>query len=181
MTKLKAVTFLCLLLLLPAALFSQESDSLKTGDMAPKFYLKTLEGESFFLTDWCGELRQPWKQNQKHVVLLSFFATWCQPCREEIPELENISRNYKERALKVFLVNFKENTEAVAPFKNKMNLEMPILLDKYGVAAKKYGVNNLPKLFLIDQAGKIKLIHEGYSADLQQTLNAEIARLFENN
>lgn len=177
--QIKKLAFnLLLLLLIPFTLFSQQKVTApKSGDTAPIFFLKTYDDEDFYLRDWCGKLRQPWKQKTKHHIILSFFASWCEPCMKEIPILEKISKAYQKQNLKVYLVNLKEENATVKNLLTKIDISIPILMDRYGVVADKYGVQSIPKLILIDKEGKVRFIHDGYSVDLEKKLNDEISRL----
>ena len=154
-------------------IFAQEPDSVKkvlaVGDDAPSFVLKDLSGEYIFLRDYTGkELRQPWKKREKHVVVLSFFATWCIPCRTEIPILGEIAARFTDEPLLIFLVDLEEKAAKIIPFIEEFNVSIPVLLDEYGVVAKKYGMVSekdnlaaLPQLFLIDKEGTIRYLSRG--------------------
>ena len=129
--------------------FAQQADSVKkalaVGDAAPKLVLRDLSGEYIYLSDYTGkELRQPWKQREKHVVVLSFFATWCIPCRTEIPILGEIAANFADKPLKIFLVDLNEKAELIVPFIEEFNVSIQVLMDQYGVVAEKYGVFAMP-------------------------------------
>ena len=141
-----------------------EKIELKAGDPAPTFYLRDLDNEDFFIRDYCGEeLRQPWKHREKHVVILSFFASWCQPCRQEIPLLHEIKDKYKDENLKIYLIDVGEKKDLVRKFVSQQGYKLPILLDIYSmVSAKKYGVYSLPHLFVIDKDGIIALNKTGF-------------------
>ena len=146
--------------------FAQQADSVKkalaVGDAAPKLVLRDLSGEYIYLSDYTGkELRQPWKQREKHVVVLSFFATWCIPCRTEIPILGEIAANFTDEPLKIFLVDLNEKAELIVPFIEEFSVSIQVLMDIYGVVADKYGVVALPQLFLIDKEGTIRYISRG--------------------
>ena len=146
--------------------FAQEADSVTkaivVGDEAPKLVLRDLSGEYIYLSDYTGkELRQPWKQREKHVVVLSFFATWCIPCRTEIPILGEIAANFADKPLKIFLVDLNEKAELIVPFIEEFNVSIQVLMDQYGVVAEKYGVVALPQLFLIDKEGTIRYLSRG--------------------
>ena len=99
--------------MLPA---QQLSKPLIVDEKAPTFYLKTIDGKDFYLRDFCGKLRQPWKNKTQHVLVISFFATWCLPCMKEIPELERIADKYKDENVKVLLVDVKEKKELITQF-----------------------------------------------------------------
>ena len=91
--------------------------AVEPGSPAPTFSLPDLEQNYISLRDYCGEkLRKPWKNKEKHVVIISFFATWCKPCMEEIPHLEAIAQKYRNRHVKIFLIDVGEETQKVADF-----------------------------------------------------------------
>ena len=103
--------------------FSQ--DSLRIGDQAPSFSLPDLKNQYIFLRDFCGEkLRKPWKNKTKHAVVLSFFATWCGPCKREIPYLEKLMNQYKDKPVKFYLVDVGEDPSKVKPFVKKSKVKI---------------------------------------------------------
>ena len=142
-------------------------DSVRIGDPAPTFILKDLSGTNKYLRDFCGELRS--NSSIPHVVILSFFATWCTPCRHEIPILEKFNNDFKQENIKIFLVDVGEENDKVRSFVSANNITLPILLDSYVTTAKNYGVADsrgsysLPQLFIIDREGKINYISKGIS------------------
>ena len=89
------------------------------------------------------------------VVLLNFWATWCAPCREEMPGLETLARELGPRGLSVVGVNFKESRQEVEAFVQQHKLTFPMLLDSAGQAAKSYQVFALPVSLLVDRRGMI--------------------------
>ena len=133
------------------------------GKTAPTFYAKTLDGEKFFLSE---ELKK-----QKPVVL-SFFATWCAPCRKEIPVLNKIQNEHP--GVSFYLVDVSnleqggikltEDPDEVRKMIESMNVTMTVLMDKYGVAAESYGALELPKTVVIDQGGEIVYEKTGYES-----------------
>jgi thiol-disulfide isomerase/thioredoxin len=163
----------------PAQSYSTPKDSvLKVGKPAPTFALKDSIGADIFLRDFCGELRQPWKNKIKHVVILSFFATWCEPCLKEIPELEKLANDFRGRELKIFLVNLKEDAALVKKFCREKNVTLPVLFDKYGIVAGKYQATSLPRLFVVAREGKLIWQTTGYQENFQTALRAILEREF---
>ncbi len=132
---------------------------------APTFYLQDLEGEKFFASRVYGE-----RANDPSLVVLSFFATWCKPCLAEVPQLELLSKAYPN--IKFYLISFKDKPEAAQKWVDKLNCNLPVLLDGYGVTAEKFNVVKendqgakfaaLPTLFVINREGTIVYTHEGY-------------------
>ena len=146
-------------LFITPCLFSQNT-SLKIGDKAPGIFLRDLNGQDFFLSDYCGKPRQPWKNRERHSVVISFFATWCAPCMQEMPELIALASQFPR--VKFILIDLKEDKTKVRNFIRDKNITLPVLLDKFGVVAKNYGVETLPHLFVIDKSGTITFVQKGY-------------------
>ena len=162
---------LVLLFVVSAQVTTQAEETLKVGAEAPKFVLKQLDSEDFFLSDVCGKLRKPWKNKIKHVVVLSFFATWCKPCMEELPEIEKIFEKYQKENVKLFLVNVREDKEKVAKFVSDKKIVIPILLDQYGKVSEKYEALSIPKLVVINPEGQIAYIGNGFDKALFENLS----------
>lgn len=114
-------------------------------NVAPDFELKDLEGKKVSFKDFKGK-----------VVLLNFWATWCAPCRAEMPSLENLYRSFKGKGLVVIGVSVDNSDNSVRSFVRQKKITFPILLDsKKEVSFDDYGVIGLPVTFLIDQKGII--------------------------
>ena len=151
---------------------------LKVGDIAPSWALMSGPGKFEFLKTWTEEkgkkLKKPMTQPNRHVVVLSFFATWCKPCMKELPHLQNLYEKYQEEQIKFFLIDITEATRTVkgledspkaGPFLEKKGLTMPILYDSRGVAKKRYGAKTLPRLYVIDKYRTIRLAKKGFDQD----------------
>jgi len=89
------------------------------------------------------------------VVFLNFWATWCVPCREEMPAMERLYREYGERGLVVLAVNFQESPDTVKRFMRELHLTFPTVLDSDGAAARDFAVRGLPVSFLLSRDGRI--------------------------
>jgi len=140
---------------------------LKLGEKAPTFYLKTLEGEKFFLKDYCGTPRDFVKTPRRNVVL-SFWASWCGPCRKEIPELEKLAEKYKSDDLAFFLIDVGDDVETSQKLVQERGYKIPVILDELGVAAGKYCPKDgdrviLPTLAFIGKDGNLIHIKSGYA------------------
>ena len=92
---------------------------------------------------------------RNRVVLLNFWATWCAPCREEMPALETLARELGPRGLTVVGVNFKESRQQVEAFMKAHGLSFPILLDADGQVSASYQVFALPVTFVVDRRGMV--------------------------
>jgi len=110
---------------------------------APDFTLEDLSGKRVSL-----------KQFRGRVVFLNFWATWCIPCREEMPAMEKLHRELKDDGLEVVAVNFKESNQQVRKFFEELGLTFTALLDKDGEVSREYGVWSLPLSYFIDRRGE---------------------------
>ena len=118
---------------------------------APDFTLKDADGKTVHLSDYKGK-----------VVLLDFWATWCGPCRIEIPWFMEIERQNKDKGFEVLGVAMDdEGWEAVKPFLTEMKMNYRVVVGNDDIARKYGGVDALPTTFLIDREGKIAAIHIG--------------------
>jgi cytochrome c biogenesis protein CcmG/thiol:disulfide interchange protein DsbE len=123
----------------------EEAVKLELGAPAPNFTLKTLDGQSASLADYKGK-----------VVLLNFWASWCEPCREEMPFLQKAYETYKDQGLVVLGVNLKENNVSIKGFADNYKLTFPILMDvDNSVAVDLYKVKPIPTSFFIDRDGNL--------------------------
>jgi peroxiredoxin len=118
---------------------------------APEFTLPDPQGRPVRL----GDLRGRW-------VLLNFWATWCPPCVQEMPSLERLSRAMAERPFTVLAISLDvEGAAKVKPFAAHLGLTFPIVLDREGRVADRYGASDLPATFILDPAGQVVLAAKG--------------------
>lgn len=111
---------------------------------APDFSLPDLGGKKIRLKDFRGK-----------VVFLNFFATWCVPCRLEMPAMERLYRTYKDRGLVVLAVDIRESAKTVRAFTQELKLSFPAVLDEDGSVAYTYSIRPVPATYLIGHDGKI--------------------------
>jgi peroxiredoxin len=111
---------------------------------APSFTLKDLNGKEVNLEDYRGK-----------IVFINFWATWCLPCREEMPSMEKLYSKFKDSGFTMLAVNIREGTKKVRAFKERFGLNFPILLDSDGRVGSKYGVISIPTTYLIDREGYV--------------------------
>ena len=118
--------------------------SVRVGDAAPAFQTVDLVGRTVSLDDVRGR-----------VVVVNFWATWCPPCRVEMPELDAYQAEMGDR-LAVLGINMAEPKTAIVPFVLQNGLRFPILLDESGAIAASYGVTGLPTSLILDRSGVVR-------------------------
>jgi len=133
------------LLLLSGILTGMGSKPPQVSGTAPDFQTTMPKGEAVSLKDYRGKN-----------VLLTFWATWCEPCKKEMPEIEAAYEAQKGEGLVILAVNFGEKAAEAQAFAEKMGLTFPILLDRKINIAEQYGVVSLPVTFFIDRNGTIR-------------------------
>ena len=115
------------------------------GKPAPDFQLENLEGQFVSLSGFLG---QP--------VLINFWATWCPPCRAEMPYLQQVYEEWSDKGLVMLAIDIQESASIVRQFMESNNLSLPVLLDSQADAAQKYNITNIPTTFFIDKGGIIQ-------------------------
>ncbi len=124
---------------------------LEIGDEAPNFFLADLDGKTISLEDQQGK-----------AVLVNFWATWCAPCRVEMPELQKVYDSYQDKGLVILAVNNMETAEQVKSyFYDEMSLTFTPLLDTDGIIANLYGSLVFPSSYFVNADGQITAIHRG--------------------
>ena len=119
----------------------------REGFLAPDFTLRNSEGETVTLSNLHGQ-----------AVLVNLWATWCPPCRAEMPAIQKMYDEYKDRGLVVLAINmtYQDNAAAVLPFTQEYKLTFPILIDDTGDVGDKYELRSLPSSFFINRDGFIQ-------------------------
>jgi peroxiredoxin len=137
---------------------------LKDGQTAPDFNLRDSTGAQLRLSDYKGK-----------AVLLNFWATWCRPCKVEVPMLMEFENRYKASGLAVVGVSMDDDGwKSVMPYIEKNRLSYPVVIGTRELA-KRYGAESLPMTMLIDREGKLAGVHLGLVDD--KTWESEIGRL----
>ena len=128
---------------------SAKYELLAVGKPAPDFDLTDLNDKPQRLSDFRGK-----------VVFLNFWATWCKPCREEMPSMEVLHKNFEKDGLVILAVSIDRvtTTKDIPPFIKGMNLTFPVLIDSWGKTDKPYKRMGVPETFIIDQQGVIREI-----------------------
>ncbi len=133
---------------------------------ATDFTLKSLTGDNLRLREQMGD-----------VILLNFWASWCGPCREEMPELEKLQQKYQALGFKVMGVNVETAPEKAQAFLKNLNITFPILLDSEQTVSKTYQVEAMPTTYLMDRQGKLRFLHKGYEKGTAEEYETQIKKL----
>jgi len=130
-----------------AATFAGAEADLKPwkGQATPKLAGVDIQGKPFDLDSRRGR-----------VVVVNFWATWCEPCRDELPSLERLQKARNGKSLEVVSVNFGEMPERIRTFLEREFVELPVVLDRDKEAAGRWKVGGLPMTFIVDAGGRIR-------------------------
>ncbi len=136
------------------------------AEPAPDFTLKSNTGENVRLAELRGK-----------VVMLNFWASWCGPCRQEMPLLDGLYKRYNPAGFEYLGINVEEdNTDAVKLIKD-LGVSFPILFDPESKASKLYDVEAMPTTVLIDKKGEIRYVNRGYKPGDENKYRDEIREL----
>jgi peroxiredoxin len=136
----------------PVALAGQAANKPAAG-----FELVSVAGQTVRLADLRGK-----------VVLIDFFASWCEPCMKELPELEKLAQQWKGRDVVFVGINLDREKKNALDLVNRFKLTFPVLLDPEGKTAERYDPPKMPSSYLIDREGVVRFVNEGFggTADL---------------
>ncbi len=133
---------------------------------APDFSLKSDSGENLRLSELRGE-----------VVLINFWASWCGPCRQEMPVLSELHDKYKAMGFTVLGVNVEENSDEARKLLKDMPVSFPVLFDNDSSVSKQYDVAAMPSTVLVDRNGNMRYLHKGYKPGLEETYVQQVRSL----
>ncbi|WP_309043217.1 TlpA disulfide reductase family protein [Marinobacter sediminicola] len=158
------VTAIALALALSGAAMSAQAGAINVP--APDFTLESRTGDNIRLEDHRGE-----------VVMLNFWASWCGPCRQEMPLMDDIYSRYQDLGFTILAVNVDENRDEALRFLEKVPVDYPILYDPESSVSKLYEVPAMPTTVMIDRDGNARYIHYGYKPGYEVEYEAQIREL----
>jgi peroxiredoxin len=142
------------------------TSAIAPSSIAPDFTLRTMGGPNMRLTEQRGR-----------VVMINFWATWCGPCRQEMPELAKLYEKYKSSGFVLMGVNVDDDTRNAVALAEKLGVKFPVLLDTDKTVSKAYDLSTMPSTVIIDRDGKVRFVHRGYLTGYEDTYDKQIREL----
>ncbi|MFZ5862087.1 MAG: TlpA family protein disulfide reductase [Nitrospirota bacterium] len=136
------------------------------GRAAPLFEAKTLAGQPVALADLKGK-----------VLLMDFWASWCEPCREEFPEFEAMYKEFRDRGVEIVAVSVDRKRENALEFVAKHPVTFTVVHDQDRSIADRYKPRAMPTAYVIDQKGMVRFVHLGYQKSYLAAYREEITKL----
>ena len=158
---LKSITLLIITLFIFTSAQAEEKDI-----MAPDFTLKSRSGENLKLSEFRGEL-----------VMLNFWASWCGPCRQEMPELEALYKRYQPLGFTILGINVDDHRKNADKMLKQIPVSFPVLYDSKHSVSNLYKVAAMPTTILVDRNGVIRQVHLGYQPGFERIYKTQIEAL----
>jgi peroxiredoxin len=133
---------------------------------APDFALRAMNGAPVRLSEHLGE-----------VVIVNFWATWCGPCRQEMPLLDALYGKYKQAGLVLLSVNIDEHAEPAIEMAQTLKVSYPVLFDSRKEVSRAYDVGAMPVTVLVDRAGVVRYVSEGYKPGYEKRYTDKLREL----
>ena len=172
-------------------------DKIKVGDVAPLWVLPTEPDKQNlnkveFLHNWAekngSNLLNPKINSNRHVVVMSFSASWCPPCKKELTILNNIYNDYTGKEVKFFIIDITEatrdsdkemfkNAPKIKDFLNELGVDIPVLYDIRGKVKENYGLTGIPTLYVIDKYRIIRMMKIGWDDETKDEYVLDIKSL----
>ncbi len=150
------------------AIFAASSLASSTleGQSAPDFVLKSSAGNNLRLSEYRGD-----------VVMINFWATWCGPCRQEMPLLDDLYGRYQRVGFTLLGVNIDDDSRRAMKMIEELGVNFPVLFDESKDVSKLYAVEAMPVTVLVDREGTVRHVHHGYKPGYEEKYLTEIRSL----
>jgi peroxiredoxin len=133
---------------------------------APDFTLRVLGGHNLRLAEQRGK-----------VVLVNFWATWCGPCKQEMPQLNRLYDKYRDSGFVLLGVNVDDDSRHAASVAAQLGLHFPVLFDADKSVSRLYQLQSMPTTVLIDRDGRVRYLHDGYQDGVEATYERQVRAL----
>ncbi|HEX5792821.1 MAG TPA: TlpA disulfide reductase family protein [Rheinheimera sp.] len=133
------------------------------AEQAPDFTLKALDGANLRLAEQRGD-----------IVLINFWASWCGPCIQEMPQLDKLAQKYQMLGVQIWGVNVENDSAAAKAYLSKVQVQFPILFDSENSVSKAYQVEAMPTTVILDKDGHIRNVHRGYKPGYEKSYEDNI-------
>lgn len=157
---------ICFLISCVTALSMSTASAAKVGDLAPNFTLKSATGTNLRLSEFRGE-----------VVMINFWATWCGPCRQEMPLLQELYSRYRDVGFELLGVSIDGNSAKAKNMAKRLKINYPILFDLEKNVSELYDVDAMPTTVMVDRDGRVRHIYRGYLPGHEDKYRANIRGL----
>ena len=137
-----------------------------TGQKAPDFALKSSSGDNLRLSEYRGE-----------VVMINFWATWCGPCRQEMPLLDELFSRYERVGFTLLGVNIDDDPKRAMAMIDELGVTFPVLFDSTKDVSKLFEVNAMPVTVILDREGNVRHVHHGYKPGYEEKYLTEVRAL----
>ena len=134
------------------------------GSMAPDFSLHALDGHEVKLSSF----------RRKGPVVLAFWASWCGPCRMEMPLLERFYQENHGRGVELLAISIDYDPDAARRYAQEHKLPFPVLLDDHNTVAENYQAEGIPLLYVVDSSGRLRYTHTGFNPAYEEMLSSEV-------
>lgn len=158
-----------LALSIPAAPLA-DTASVRVGAEAPDFALRSDAGRNLRLSEHRGQ-----------VVMINFWASWCGPCRQEMPKLDEIFSRYESAGFTLLGVNIDEDADRAQRLADELGVSFPLLFDDEQSVSRLYDVQAMPMTVMVDPSGKVRSVHYGYQPGVEQRYLDEVRALLREN
>ena len=137
-----------------------------TGQPAPDFALKSSSGENLRLSEYRGD-----------VVMINFWATWCGPCRQEMPLLDELYSRYQRVGFNLLGVNIDDDSSRAMDMIDELGVSFPVLFDSSKEVSRLYQVDAMPVTIIVDRDGNVRYLHQGYKPGFEDTYQQQVRAL----
>ncbi|MCW8832329.1 MAG: TlpA family protein disulfide reductase [Colwellia sp.] len=145
---------------------SLKAAALDIGQQAPDFTLKSTQGKNLNLAEQRGQ-----------IIVINFWASWCGPCRKEMPILQSFHSKYNNLGVSVWGVNVEQENQAGQDFLADLDLSFPIFFDSSNKISANYQVEAMPTTVIVDRDGKVRYVYRGYKDGYEKKYAKAIKKL----